>query len=346
MNVTKAAVLFDTNEPLRILLLTIPDLKQGQVLVRIKYSGICHTQLGECKGERGDDRFLPHCLGHEGSGVVEAVGDGVSKVMAGDKVILSWIRGTGSNGGPVRYLWNDIPVNAGPITTFQNYAVISEDRVTKIPNTFSLLYAALIGCAIPTGYGAVINVAQPRPGMSMAIFGCGGIGLCALMAAKISGCCPVFAVDTNDEKLTVAKEMGADYIINPFKTDSLSMIYQVCPDGPDCSIEATGITDVMEQALMCVKNQGGIATIIGNARFGDRLSFDPRQLNLGKQLRGTWGGDVIPDRDFPRIIRLIECGLMDPSFLISKIYSLDGINTALDDLENGRVIRPIIDMEQ
>ena len=141
------------------------------------------------------------------------------------------------------------------------------DRVAKIPNTFSLLYAALIGCAIPTGYGAVINVAQPRPGMSMAIFGCGGIGLCALMAAKISGCCPVFAVDTNDEKLTVAKEMGADYIINPFKTDSLSMIYQVCPDGLIVLL-ATGITDVMEQALMCVKNQGGLQLLLGMRDLG------------------------------------------------------------------------------
>lgn len=346
MTVTKAAILVHTNEPLRIVSLTIPCLKSGQVLVRIKYSGICHTQLGECKGERGYDRFLPHCLGHEGSGVIEAVGEGVSKVMVGDPVILSWIRGNGSNGGPVQYQWNDVQVNAGPITTFQHYAVISEDRVTKIPNNFSLLHAALIGCAIPTGYGAVINVAQPKPGMSMAIFGCGGIGLCALMAARISGCSPIVAVDTNEDKLVVAKKMGAEYTINPLKIETVSAIHRVCPSGLDFSVEATGIPLVMEQALMSVKNQGGIATIIGNARFGDRLSIDPRQLNQGKQLRGTWGGDVIPDCDFPRIIRLIESGIMDPSFLISKIYSLDEINIALDDLEKGRVIRPIIDMEQ
>ncbi|WP_373840292.1 zinc-binding dehydrogenase, partial [Methanospirillum sp.] len=219
-------------------------------------------------------------------------------------------------------------------------------RVSKIPKTFSLLHAALIGCAIPTGYGAVINVAQPKPGMSMAIFGCGGIGLCALMAARISGCSPIIAVDTNEEKLVVARKSGAEFTINPLNMDPVSVIQQICPEGLDFSVEATGIPEVMEQALMSVKNQGGIATIIGNARFGEMLSINPRQLNQGKQLRGTWGGDITPDRDFPRIIRLIESGIFDPSFLISKIYSLDEINSALEDLERGRVIRPIIDMEQ
>jgi S-(hydroxymethyl)glutathione dehydrogenase/alcohol dehydrogenase len=242
-------------------------------------------------------------------------------------------------------LYENSIVNAGPITTFMHYAIISEDRITKIPNDFSLMYSALIGCAIPTGYGAVVNVAQPKPGMSIGIFGCGGIGMCALMSARITGCSPIVAIDTNDKKLSVAKCQGATYTVNPMSSDPVSLIQQLCPEGLDYSIEATGIPSVMELALICVKNQGGIATIIGNAKYEDRLSFDPHQLNLGKQLRGTWGGDVIPDRDFPRIVRLIQSGIFDPSFLISKIYSLDEINTALNDLEKGRVIRPIIDME-
>lgn len=346
MKVTRAAILIKTKEPLHLATLEIPELKHGQVLVRIRYSGICHTQLGEWNGQRGEDRFLPHCLGHEGSGIVEAIGEGVSKVKSGDPVILSWIRGSGCNGGPSQYGWEGTQVNAGPITTFSQSAIVSEDRITRIPQKFSLLHAALIGCAIPTGYGAVVNVAQPRPGMSMSIFGCGGIGLCALITAKLSGCSPLIAVDTNEDKLVVARKLGADHTINPLMVDPVLAISTICPEGLDFSIEATGIPAVMEQALVSVKVQGGIATIIGNACFGDRLSIDPRQLNQGKQLRGTWGGDVIPDRDFPRIVRLIGGGILDPSYLISKIYSLDEINSALLDLEQGRVIRPIIDMER
>lgn len=346
MNTTQAAVLVNPKEPLQLIRLVVPELFRGQVLVKIRYSGICHTQLSECRGDRGEDHFLPHCLGHEGSGIVVARGEGVSKVNVGDHVILSWIRGSGLNGGPSRYLCENQVVNSGPITTFSQYAVISEDRVTSIPMSFSLLHAALIGCAIPTGYGAVVNVAEPKPGMSIGIYGCGGIGLCALIAAKISGCYPIIAIDINEEKLAVAKGQGADYIINPAKIDPVISISQISPEGLDYCIEATGIPSVMEQALLSVRNQGGVATIIGNARFGDRLSIDPRQLNQGKQLRGTWGGDIVPDRDFPRIIRLINAGIFNPSFLISRIYSLDEINLALDDLEQGHVIRPIIDMER
>jgi S-(hydroxymethyl)glutathione dehydrogenase/alcohol dehydrogenase len=346
MNKTKAAILVETKKPLVISVLRIPPAGKGQVLVKIRYGGICHTQLSECLGVRGVDKFLPHCLGHEGSGMVIHTGEGVSKVKPGDHVILSWIRGSGMNGGPSLYSWDNQQVNAGPITTFSQYALISEDRVTPISKDFSLLYAALIGCAIPTGYGAVVNVAQPKPGMSIGIFGCGGIGLCALKAAKILGCTPLIAVDTNEKKLAVAKEQGATHVINPEKTDLITTILQVCPGGLDFCIEATGVPSVMNQSLISVRSQGGAAIIIGNARYGDRISLDPRELNNGKQLRGTWGGDTIPDRDFPRIVRLIDSGILNPSFLISRIYSLDEINEALDDLSTGQAIRPIIDMEK
>ncbi|HWQ63562.1 MAG TPA: zinc-binding dehydrogenase [Methanospirillum sp.] len=346
MNKTKAAILVETKTPLRIVDLHMPLVRKGQVLIKIKYSGICHTQLSECQGVRGKDTFLPHCLGHEGSGVVVDVGEGITKLKLGDHVILSWIRGSGMNGGPGKYQWGDQLVNAGPITTFSQYALISEDRVTSIPKNFSLLYAALIGCAIPTGYGAVVNVAQPKPGMSMGIYGCGGIGLCALKAAKISGCTPIVAIDTNEGKLAAAKELGATHIINPGDRAPLTEIFKICPQGLDFCIEATGVPSVMEQVLPSVRNQGGVATIIGNAHFGDRITVDPHEFNQGKQLRGTWGGDIVPDRDFPRIIHLIDAGIFNPDFLISRIYSLNQINEALDDLATGRVIRPIIDMER
>lgn len=345
MRTIRAAVLVHHNEPLELVHLKLPELAKGQVLVKIRYSGICHTQLGEWKGLRGPDRFLPHCLGHEGSGVVTALGEGVTKVKPGDHVILSWIKGSGMDGGPVQYQWGETTVNAGPITTFSEYAVISEDRVTLIPGTLSLLYAALIGCAIPTGYGAVVNVAQPRPGMSFGIFGCGGIGLSALIAAKLSGCVPIIAIDINDEKLAVAREQGATHTINPLYGPIPDVLLDITQGGLDIAIEATGVPEVMEMMLPLVKRQGGIAVLIGNARFGDTISIDPHEFNLGKQLRGTWGGDTIPDRDFPRIVRLISSGIINPSFFISRIYSLEEINLAMSDLAEGKVIRPIIDMD-
>ena len=138
-----------------------PQLKPGQVLVDISYSGICHTQLSECQGTRGEDKFLPHCLGHEGSGVVREIGNGVTKVKVGDRVIISWIKGYGADISSTVYQWGDKRVNAGGVTTFSRQSVISENRLTVIPNDISMDAAALIGCAVPTGMGAVLNTAQP-----------------------------------------------------------------------------------------------------------------------------------------------------------------------------------------
>ena len=180
---TDAAILNELQKPLVVTDIEIPSLKPGQVLVDISYSGICHTQLSECKGNRGEDKFLPHCLGHEGSGVVREIGSGITKVKVRDRVIISWIKGTGADVSSTVYQWGNTRVNAGGVTTFSRQSVISENRLTVIPNDISMEAAALIGCAVPTGMGAVLNTAHPRPGQSIAIFGTGGIGLCA-----VAGC--------------------------------------------------------------------------------------------------------------------------------------------------------------
>ena len=158
---TKAAILVETGRPLIVDMINIPKLKPGQVLVKIKYSGVCHTQLLEARGHRGADPFLPHCLGHEGSGIVAEVGPNSNKVKVGDPVILSWIKGSGANIPGSVYDWNGKKVNAGAITTFSEYAVISENRLTAIPKDFPLKEAALLGCAVPTGLGTIFNTAKP-----------------------------------------------------------------------------------------------------------------------------------------------------------------------------------------
>jgi S-(hydroxymethyl)glutathione dehydrogenase/alcohol dehydrogenase len=341
---TTAAVLVELGKPLELADLDIPALKPGQCLIEVAFSGVCHTQVGEARGHRGEDKFLPHCLGHEGSGYVREVGPGVTKVKPGDAVILSWIKASGMDVPGTVYEWNGRKVNAGGITTFSNFSVIAENRLTVIPEGLSLRHAALIGCAVPTGAGVVFNTAQPKPGQSVVVFGVGGIGNCAVAAASVSGCVPVIAVDINPDKLALAKKFGATHTIDSKQSDAVAEIQKLVKGGVDFAIEATGVPAVMRQALACVRQQGGTAVVIGNAKFGDKLEFDPRELNMGKRLLGTWGGDNVPDRDYPRYARLMMSGKMDLEPLLGKSYSLAEVNAALDDLEHGRAARPLIQM--
>ena len=341
---TTAAVLVEARRPLQLAELEIPQLKPGQVLVEIAFSGVCHTQLLECRGYRGEDRYLPHCLGHEGSGVIAEVGPGVTRCKTGDHVVLSWIKGSGADIPGTVYDWNGRTVNAGGVTTFSRHSVVSENRLTVIPSDVDLKIAALLGCAVPTGAGAVFNTARVRPTDSVAVFGAGGIGVCAVAAASISGAFPIFAVDVDEKRLQVASEMGATHTINGTVDDPIQSIKQVCPRGIDVSIEASGRPDVMLQALAAVRSQGGTTVIAGNARHGERLDIDPGELNQGKRLLGTWGGDNVPDRDFPKYCQLLTSGRLSVAPLLSQPYSLTDINTALDDLESRRVPRPLIDM--
>lgn len=339
---TLAAILVETSKPLVIDTVEIPKLQKGQVLVEIKYSGICHTQLLEVRGHRGKDEFLPHLLGHEGSGIVTEISEGVTKVKPGDHVILSWMKGLGLNVFGTKYKWNDKEVNSGAITTFSHYSVISENRLNKIPKTFPLKEAALIGCAIPTGVGVVFNTAKPMKGQSIAIFGCGGIGLFALQGAVISKCNPIIAIDINPEKLKAAKQFGATHTIDAKTQNPVEEINKIC--SLDFAIEASGNPIVMNQALQSVKNQGGCAVIVGNAHHGQMLQIDPKQFNMGKRILGTWGGDNLPDEHFPKYCNLISTNELKISHLTNDLYKLQDVNIALDDLEKGKTFRPIIDL--
>jgi S-(hydroxymethyl)glutathione dehydrogenase/alcohol dehydrogenase len=340
---TTAAILVELGKPLEMGDLEIPSLKPGQVLVEVAYSGVCHTQILEARGHRGPDRFLPHCLGHEGSGFVREVGAGVNKVKVGDPVILSWIKGGGADVPGTTYKWGSRTVNSGAITTFASHAVISENRLTVIPAGMSMRHAALVGCAVPTGAGVVFNTAKPSPGQGLVVFGVGGIGSCAVVAAALAGCAPVVAVDVRAEKLTLAKRLGATHTIDATAGDPVEAILRICPGGIDFAIEATGLAPVMRQALACVRQQGGTTVVIGNAHFGTKLEIDPRELNQGKRLLGTWGGDNVPERDYPRYCRLIASGKMDVEPLLARSYALTDINDALETLERGEAARPLLD---
>jgi len=197
-----------------------------------------------------------------------------------------------------------------------------ENRLTLMPDQISFQDAAFIGCALPTGLGSVFNIARPKPGQSIAVFGTGGVGLCAIAGASIAGCTPVIAVDIRENKLKIAQKMGATHLINASEADPVEVIQTLCNGSLDFAIEASGQPEAMNNALRSVRAQGGAAVIIGNAKYGEHVQIDPKQLNMGKRLLGTWGGGSQPDRDYHRFAKLIKESKINLTSLITQIYSL------------------------
>jgi S-(hydroxymethyl)glutathione dehydrogenase/alcohol dehydrogenase len=343
---TEAALLIETGKPLVVVSIETPPLKPGQVLVEIAFSGACGTQLMEVSGAKGEDKWCPHCLGHEGTGTVMEIGSAVTKVKPGDKVVLSWIKGAGVEAGGAVYDWDGKKVNAGGVTTFQRHAVISENRLTLVPAGLGMDVAVLLGCASPTGMGAVFNVLNVKAGDSVVIFGTGGIGLNAVMAAALAGANPVIGVDLVASRRELATAFGATHVIDPAAGDVAAQIRKIAPQGVDLAVEATGVPSVMADAVGVTRQQGGRAVVIGNARHDAVFTMSPSVFNQGKSLLGTWGGDSVPDRDYPRFARLLASGRFPVKQLLSAPYSLADIKIALDDLRTGKIGRPLIDMSK
>lgn len=347
LNIT-AAVLFETNKPLVITdKIIAPELLPGQVLVKVAYSGLCHSQLMEVRGKRGEDKFLPHMLGHEGSGTVVDVGLGVSKVNVNDKVILGWIKGIGMDAPGTRYKHGNIIINAGGVTTLSNYAIVSENRCVKLPDGIPLDVAVLFGCAIPTGSGMVMNHINPAPGSSFVVFGLGGIGLSALMATQLYEPAMVIAVDVEESKLQIAHEFGATHTINSMKSDILSEILSITQGkGADFCIEAAGLAATIETAFKSVRKFGGLCVFASHPKNGDKITIDPYDLICGKRLEGSWGGESKPDRDIPRLAELYIQGKLPLEKMLSHRYGLSQINQAMDGLEQRKIVRALIETDK
>ncbi len=211
---TTCAAVLETLGTLVIKDVELLELLTGQVLVKVLFRGVCRSQLMEVHGARGDDPWLPHLLGHEGSGIVVAVGDGVNKVKSDDEVILGWGKGEGLDAPGAKYMHGDQIINAGRVTTFSNYTIISESRVVKNPAGLSFDTAILFGCTLPTGAGMVLNELKPSSDSSVVVLGLGGIGLSALVALKAIGVKMIIAVDVSEGKLELAKQFGANHVFN------------------------------------------------------------------------------------------------------------------------------------
>ncbi len=341
----KAAILVKQKKPLVIADIDLPNkLEYGQVKVKVVYSGICGSQIGEIDGVKGEDPFLPHLLGHEAGAVVEEIGPGVCHVQPGDHVVLHWLPGKGIQSATPCYQWQGRQVNAGWVTTFNEYAIVSENRMTKIDDTIDLQVAALYGCAITTGFGSVINDACLRLGESIAIFGVGGVGLSAILAAKLSSANPIIAIDNQDHKLEKAKSFGATHLINNADENPESVIKQLLPQGVDVCIDNTGVDYVREQAYRLCSTTGRTVLVGVPKHVGEEMCINSLQLHFGKKLIGSHGGGVNPTYHIPRFIALQEQGLFDPKQMISHCFKLDDINQAIAALRHGEVTRCSIDM--
>ena len=325
----KAAILTEPGKPLAIVDdVGLPELKPEQVLVRLAYSGVCHSQLMEVRGLRGEDPWLPHLLGHEGSGKVIAVGAKVTKVVPGDYVILGWIKGEGQDGGGAQYCRDGTTINGGGVTTLNEQAVVSENRVVPLPE------------------GLLINEVQPAPGSTIALFGLGGIGMSALMATMLYDCKTVIAVDVSAQKLALAREFGADVMINSAERDAVEEIKRMTDGrGVDYAVEASGICAVIEAAFEVTRSGGGLCVFASHPAHGEKIRLDPHALISGKEIRGSWGGASRPDRDVPKLAALYREGRLPLEKLITRRYSLDQVDQAIDDLEQGQVGRPIIEID-
>lgn len=334
----KAAILVEQRKPLVIDEIELPQaLDVGQVLVKIHYSGICGSQLGEIDGAKGEDKFLPHLLGHEASGTVVETGPGVKYVKPGETVVLHWRKGLGIEGAPPSYRWRGNKLNAGWIATFNEYAIVAENRVTPIPSDSDLEVAALFGCAVTTGFGVVENNAKVRIGESVVVFGAGGIGLNIVQAAALVTAYPIIAIDLYDNKLALAKQMGATHVINSSSGDVRQAILNIVGNaGVDAFIDNTGQPAIIEMGYQITKPQGRV-TLVGVPRKGNNINIYSLPLHFGKGLSGSHGGEAIPQTDIPRYQNLYREGRIKLRELITHHYSLGQVNEAIAGMRNGTI---------
>ena len=336
---TKAAILETLNAPLVLDEIEIPALECGQVLVQIHSSGICGAQLNEIAGTKGEDRFLPHLLGHEGGGVVVDIGPGVTHVQPGDHVVLHWRKGAGIHARPAKYRRGRQVVNSGWVTTFSQHAVVSENRVTPIAADIPFEIAALMGCAVTTALGLINNLAQLKIGQSIAIFGCGGVGLNVVQGAAMVSADPIIAIDIYEHKLKLAQQFGATHLINSTQSDVAAEIRKIAgPKGVDVFVENTGLVRLIEQAHQLTAPQGR-TILVGVPRHDQDITIHSLPLHHGKVLTGCEGGDTDPTVDIPRYLNLYKKGKLELDRVITHRYDLDSNNIALDKIRAGDVGR-------
>ncbi|WP_281424476.1 S-(hydroxymethyl)glutathione dehydrogenase/class III alcohol dehydrogenase [Paludibacterium yongneupense] len=365
---TRAAVAWGPNQPLSIEDVDLMPPQRGEVLVRIVASGVCHTDAYTLSGKDAEGVF-PAILGHEGAGIVEAVGEGVSSVAVGDHVIPLYtpecgeckfctsgktnlcqaIRATQGKGlmpdGTTRFSKDGKPIyHYMGTSTFSEYTVLPEISLAKIDKAAPLEEVCLLGCGVTTGMGAVINTAKVQPGDTVAIFGLGGIGLSAVIAARMAGAGRIIGIDINTEKFALARQLGATDLVDPAACaiPIQDVIIAMTDGGVDFSFECIGNVQVMRSALECCHKGWGESIVIGVAEAGAEVSTRPFQLVTGRVWRGSAFGGVRGRSELPAYVERYLKGEFRLDDFITHTMPLEEINTAFDLMHAGKSIRSVI----
>jgi len=358
----KAAVLYDINTSLQIERIALPNIENDQVRVRLVASGVCHSDWHVVKGE-WPFIPIPIILGHEGAGVVEEIGSEVNNIKVGDHVILSWKRNCGlcemcqvgyPNLCDVKADQRGQPhlLNSGRqmdkfngLGTFSTETILPQDVVIPIDKEIPLPQAALVGCGVVTGVGAVLNTAKVEPGKSVAVFGCGGVGLNVIQGAMIAGAEPIIAIDILNNKLELGKQFGATHTINSSQVDPVMAIQDLTEgQGVHYAFEAVGlISDPFKQSILCTRKRG-ITVYVGHAPVNTPVDFDARILFSEKMVIGSHYGTCRPRVDFPRLLGLYKTDKLKLDELVTRVYPLEQINQAFTALGAGGVARSVLDL--
>ncbi|WP_217576706.1 NAD(P)-dependent alcohol dehydrogenase [Streptomyces sp. GbtcB7] len=359
-----AAVTESPGAPFTLSVVDIEPPRADEVLVRIVGAGVCHSDL--VARDQWLPVNLPAVLGHEGSGVGEAVGAGVTQVRPGDHVILafSWcgacrncLRGRPAycdlfvpanffgrrmdGSTPLHRAGEDVGGAFFGQSSFAGHAVCNERNVVKVPHDLPLELLGPLGCGTQTGAGAVLNSLRPEAGSSIAVFGAGSVGISAVMAAAVAGCTTIVAVDLNDQRLALAKELGATHVVNGSEGDTVGHLRELTGGvGVEFTLETTGVPAVLRQAVDAL-GQGGTCGLIGVAAPGSEVSLDMLGLILGRGVRGISEGDSVPRIFVPRLLELYRQGRFPFDRLI-RTYPLDRINEAVEDSEKGLTLKPVL----
>ena len=363
----KAAVLYEANTPLVVEPVQLDDPKDGEVLVRIGAAGVCHSDYHVMKGEWTPP--LPIVLGHEAAGIVEQVGAGVGRVRPGDRVILNFRPNCGwcahcSRGEPVlcngadseRWLLFDgtarLHTTAGRdlnhfarTASFAEYAVVPESGAVPVRDDVPLDKAALIGCSVMTGVGAVINTARVEAGSSVLVIGCGGVGLNCIQGAVLAGAERIIAVDLKANKLEYAKQFGATDVLDASEGDTAARVLELTGGGVDYAFEAIGFSKTIVDCYESTR-LGGTTVVVGMAPEDDMMTIPALSLpRTEKVLRGSWYGSARPWLDLPKMVELYMGGRLQVDPLVSRTYPLDEINEAYEALDRGDVARSVLLMD-
>jgi len=345
---TEAAILFESGKPLKIDTIGLPNkLYDNQILVELITSGICGAQINEIDAIKGPDKFLPHLLGHEGYGQVVEVGPKVSKVSKSDLVVLHWRPSCGGQSNVPFYSWGGRVLNAGWVTTFNRHAVISENRITKIPLGYDENFIPLLGCALTTAFGVLKNEAKITTEDHVLIFGLGGVGNAVLQFSRILGAKQITVVDIDDKKRDLAIKGGADnFFVYTSKLEVLPILEQIFKHStkPSIAIETTGQAECIEICYELSADNSHVI-LVGVPALGRNVSLYTLPLHLGKTLTGSKGGSSEPDIDIPKILHMLDAGSINTINFPTLVYPFTNINDAIADLRKGISFRPVINFQ-